>query len=276
MGHKERTDKKRAEKAKEDELKDYNDPNSMLEGDDGGSTVELGDSRGSSHVSLLEVSEGGDPAQQEETKDEPTKPKKKDPPKPYEHPEPPYDLWMSQAASFPPGKLLPPDKGPTQLPKVTAVDVKKYREGREGDEVGLKIGLKELRQKSKIEKTTAQRNMFESEKGLKAKMMAGAKNTQNDFKKSERRSKEEAKEAAKDPEKSGSGADEQAHKERTDKKRAEKAEEDELKDYNDPNSMLEGDDGGWLVTTAQHVKELRVHFQSIAPPEANNLWASVR
>ena len=96
----------------------------------------------------------------------------------------------------------------------------------------LQIAMKELRQKALIEKTTAQRNMFESEKSLKGKMKSGAKTTQKDFKMQEAKAKDDAKEAAKDPKKDGAAADEISNKNLVAQKREAKAKEDELKDLN--------------------------------------------
>ena len=52
--------------------------------------------------------------------------------------EAPYDLWAQQAASVDLGKLSEGMKR-KPIPKTTQVDVKKYRDGREGDEVGQKV-----------------------------------------------------------------------------------------------------------------------------------------
>jgi hypothetical protein len=70
-------------------------------------------------------------------------------PREYQPADAPYGQWAKQAEAAG-TKVKAPTTPPP--PPVTRADVKKYRTGREGDEIGMKIGTKELHAKNKLAK----------------------------------------------------------------------------------------------------------------------------
>merc|ERR1712196_412494 len=117
-------------------------------------------------------------------------------PKPWQSAKAPYNQWAVQADAVPTKVLMEKVAAKKAPPKVFRVDVKKYRTGREGDEIGMKIGMKELHVKNVISKDGKVQTAIDRDKKRKK-----AKILKAEFAATEKKSKAQIKKAAAIPEK---------------------------------------------------------------------------
>ena len=122
-------------------------------------------------------------------------------PKPWQSAKAPYNQWAVQADAVPTKVLMEKVAAKKAPPKVFRVDVKKYRTGREGDEIGMKIGMKELHVKNVISKDGKVQTAIDRDKKRKKAERKKAKILKAEFAATEKKSKAQIKKAAAIPEK---------------------------------------------------------------------------
>ena len=120
-------------------------------------------------------------------------------PKSWKDAKAPYNQWAVQADAVPQKVLTAAVKKKKAPPKVYSADVKKYGEGRKGDEIGMKIGMKELHTKNKLSENGKVQGEIEREKERKKAMRKQAKIVQAKFNDKERLDKNDIKKAARQP-----------------------------------------------------------------------------
>merc|ERR1719506_23952 len=163
MANKQRVVDKRIQNAKDDEMAEL---------------AKGGDDR---FVALLQERESMSPDDDDEDEAGASASAEKVVPKPWEKPMAPYGEWGLEAEAVPNKVLEDSLKKPAPPPKVfvgvNGVDVKKYRQGREGDEIGMKLGMKELRVKLKIKKYNGKFDREQNESDAKKQAVDMAANT---------------------------------------------------------------------------------------------------
>jgi len=125
-------------------------------------------------------------------------------PLPWEKAQAPYHDWSAEALAVPRKVLDAPrikqeKEEQSDDIKVTSAEVKTWRTGREGDELGMKVGMKELRTKNKLKELSVDREREAEERDNKAKATARAVIVQADFEVHEAKMKKEVAKAAAPP-----------------------------------------------------------------------------
>jgi hypothetical protein len=134
----------------------------------------------------------------DEAGDEPMETAERVIPKPWQPAKAPYNNWGTQADAVP-NKVLNEPKA--KVPMVLSQDVKKYREGREGDEIGMKIGMKELHVKNKLSEDGRVQGQIDRDQKRKKGDRKKATMVKAEFATHEKNSKADVMKAAAAPEK---------------------------------------------------------------------------